>query len=156
MDLVAVRPTDVKSVDYKDSGVVFEIRPLPLKVKKAIMNEQAKLAYNNHKLVDIAGMALNAVKYGCAGWTGLNYSDGKEAKAEFETCKEYKVECLTEDSLDLLYRTSAFDDLAVMCKEPSSVEGYIKESVRLKEDKEDLSPAPIEKKSSQSQETLGT
>ena len=126
--LYAIRETDVKEVVFDD--VTFFIKPLPYKVKRDIINETALMTFDRTKVIDLSELAVRAVKYGISGWKGLMYEDGKGAEFKLTDCQEYKVKCLDQDSIELLYRTSVFDSLSSLCLDNTRIEQHVKDSIK--------------------------
>jgi len=133
MKLKALRPTDVKEVEYRDSGVIFKIRPLPYKVKQDIVNESTQI-YFGKKTINMAELAIKVVKYGCVGWDNLQYEDGTDCQPVLVDCPTYKVRCLDDESIEILYRVSAFDEISNLCNNQHEIEEYVEKWAKVKEE----------------------
>lgn len=126
--LYAIRETDVKEVLFE--GVTFMIKPLPYRVKRDIINETALMTIDRTKVIDLSELAVRAVKHGVTGWKDLRFEDGEVVEPALVDCPDYKIKCLSQDSIELLYRTSIFDNLSSLCLDNTRIEDHIKETAK--------------------------
>ncbi len=134
MKLYAIRDTDLIEVPYEDSGVIFKVKPLPFKVKRDLIH-RATVSQKSEDVVDTSEVAIMAVKYGCCGWSGFKARDGVEVIAKLEQCPDYEVECLAEESLNMLYRSSAFGTIVEAITNPSDIDEFIEKGKKKKASK---------------------
>lgn len=124
--LYAIRETDVKEITFDE--VTFYIKALPYSVKKDLMYQSMMEFSDGTQRSNQLKVLTEAIKYGVSGWKGLMYEDGESVEPIFTQCPTYKVSMLSQESFELLYRSSIFYGLASMCLDNTIIPKHIKES----------------------------
>ncbi len=139
--VIAFEANEIFSFEY--GGVIWKVAPLPHGIKKRLSKESTVAIQSKATIGDMIDVCMDAIKYGLKGWEGLNYSDGRPVSCVLTKDKN-GVECLDEKSIEMIYRTSAFDEISKYCLNPNTIPKHIEESVELGEGEEAFSPEPLE------------
>lgn len=132
-----------ETVSFKYGGVTWKVAPLPFGINKALRAKSAIAVSNRDKIADMVDVMLDAIRYGLKGWEGLTYASGKEVPCV--KIKDSKGnEILSQACLEMIYKLSAFDELAQYCLNPNNIPDEYKDAVEFSEEKTFSGPEPLE------------
>ena len=134
--IVAISDGDIISFEYGE--IIWKIAPLPFGIKKQLTKRSAEAVSKKDGVADLVDVALDAIRYGLKGWEGLRFSNGEDVKFSL-TKDKAGYERLDEKSIEILYKTSAFDKLASYCLQPDAIPEYMINGVDFSEVKNNIS-----------------